>query len=528
MNRHHENTDENAYTRQDEEALYEIAAAEIAVRRVKKGLWAKAYAQCEGDPNRTKALYIKLRVQALKDEAAHNARQAAPAAEECAQAENALVVQGNSEEPFQDAPWGQIFDGEMHEKKLDASDTGAKSVAADRAPETKSQATKRKVTAMPEEWQDQSGSFLGGKAHPWRRFFARFLDYIVLTFVLYNVMPEQKFDRVVESPFWFFILPVLWRPAETLFISLFGATPGKWLFGIRVVHPDGKLLSFWEAFKRSFMIFWHGEGFNIPILGFFANLFSFSRLTKTGTTIWDAATNAVVTHKKWNAVRIALIIGMLFFILDSLHEPSQFQSKQDATQGSAQINTRTDVRQLFEKASKGDAQARQALEKAAAQGDADAQFGLGVMYSLGQGVPQDYAQARQWLEKAAAQGLAWAQAVLGEMYANGQGVPQDYAQARQWYEKAAAQGNAVAQFGLGAMYYDGQGVRQDYAQARQWFEKAAAQGDADAQFNLGAMYYNGDGVQQDKRAAKAWYDKACEAGNQDGCDASRELNEAGF
>jgi TPR repeat protein len=62
------------------------------------------------------------------------------------------------------------------------------------------------------------------------------------------------------------------------------------------------------------------------------------------------------------------------------------------------------------------------------------------MYKDGSGVPQDYAQARQWLEKAATQGNANAQFDLESLYAFGHGVPQDYAMARLWYEKAAAQG----------------------------------------------------------------------------------------
>ena len=51
-----------------------------------------------------------------------------------------------------------------------------------------------------------------------------------------------------------------------------------------------------------------------------------------------------------------------------------------------------------------------AIQEAAAQGDAKAQFNLGYMYANGQGVRQDYAMARQWYEKAAAQGdaiLSW-------------------------------------------------------------------------------------------------------------------------
>ncbi len=40
----------------------------------------------------------------------------------------------------------------------------------------------------------------------------------------------------------------------------------------------------------------------------------------------------------------------------------------------------------------------------AEQGDADAQFNLGVMYRIGQGVPEDFVRAHMWANLAAAQG----------------------------------------------------------------------------------------------------------------------------
>ncbi len=76
----------------------------------------------------------------------------------------------------------------------------------------------------------------------------------------------------------------------------------------------------------------------------------------------------------------------------------------------------------------------------AEQGDATAQFNLGVMYNFGLGVPQDYQEAVRWYRLAAEQGYAPAQFNLGFLYDKGLGVPQDYAQARDWYRKAAAQG----------------------------------------------------------------------------------------
>ena len=44
------------------------------------------------------------------------------------------------------------------------------------------------------------------------------------------------------------------------------------------------------------------------------------------------------------------------------------------------------------------------IRKAAAQGDADAQYQLGVMYGQGEGVPKNNVDAYAWLSLAAAQG----------------------------------------------------------------------------------------------------------------------------
>ena len=115
-----------------------------------------------------------------------------------------------------------------------------------------------------------------------------------------------------------------------------------------------------------------------------------------------------------------------------------------------------------------------ALRARAEQGDAAAQFDLGVMYANGYGVQQDYAEAVRWYRLAADQGLAVAQHGLGRMYANGAGVPQDYAEAAKWHRLAADQGHAIAQVFLGLMYVIGRGVQQDDVQAYMWLNLAAS------------------------------------------------------
>ena len=58
-------------------------------------------------------------------------------------------------------------------------------------------------------------------------------------------------------------------------------------------------------------------------------------------------------------------------------------------------------------------------------------------------------------------------------------------------------------------------------------EKDCNGGNAGACSNLGLMYDYGKGVKQDKSKAKKLFGDACDMGYQGGCDAYRELNEAG-
>ncbi|MCG6965220.1 MAG: sel1 repeat family protein [Chromatiaceae bacterium] len=149
--------------------------------------------------------------------------------------------------------------------------------------------------------------------------------------------------------------------------------------------------------------------------------------------------------------------------------------------------------------------AEAAIRKAAREGNAEAQFRLGVMFGNGDGVGLDYEQARNWFEQAAAQGHEGALLTLAWMHANGTGVDVDEDRARELYLKAAGLGSAKAQYVVGTMYRFAQyGVHKDIPTAVQWYLKAADQGMATAQFALGRMLMEGKGVMQDDAAALQW------------------------
>ena len=142
----------------------------------------------------------------------------------------------------------------------------------------------------------------------------------------------------------------------------------------------------------------------------------------------------------------------------------------------------------------------------AEEGHADGQFGMGLLYANGFGVPLDDDQALKWYRLAADQGHAQAQCNLAVMHANGWGVPQSDEEAFKWYSLAAEQGVAEAQISLGKMYSGGFGAAQDNVQARKWFTIASELGDYDAAFKRDdlATRMSAEEISEADRLANVW------------------------
>lgn len=116
------------------------------------------------------------------------------------------------------------------------------------------------------------------------------------------------------------------------------------------------------------------------------------------------------------------------------------------------------------------------------------------------------------------QGNAEAQFSLGLNFANGVGTAQDFAQAATWYRKAAEQSHPMAQFNLGLMYAAGQGLPRDPAKSLIWMQKAADLGDAGAQYNLGQTHQRASlrgtpaHISTERVAAYKWFRLAADQG----------------
>jgi TPR repeat protein len=123
----------------------------------------------------------------------------------------------------------------------------------------------------------------------------------------------------------------------------------------------------------------------------------------------------------------------------------------------------------------------------------------------------------QWFRRAADQGNASAQFYLGVMSAEGHGLPQDYAKAASWYRLAAEHGDPQAQYNLGLSYAEGEGVSLDMVSAHVWLNLAAARflasdvriRSATRARDLVASKMTPEQLAEAQRRAREWQAKPC-------------------
>ena len=113
-------------------------------------------------------------------------------------------------------------------------------------------------------------------------------------------------------------------------------------------------------------------------------------------------------------------------------------------------------------------------------GDANASYGMGLLYGNGFGVDMNDELALKFYGLAAAEGHAEAQYNLGVMHQNGWGVPPNEEEGMKWFRLAAEQGINGAQMALGRFYAMDFADSYDPVKAYKWFALAAKLGDYEA------------------------------------------------
>lgn len=164
---------------------------------------------------------------------------------------------------------------------------------------------------------DWSTAGVDTEPHPWLRWFARVYDMWIfaLVFTIVALLVLETMAPAVSA--WLFELPELVFgmivllaviPMEALLLSIHGATPGKWMFGLRVAPESGGLPSFSVALRRALMVWWRGLGMGVPLVMLITQARAHSRLSRGEAASWDRDTGQIVLHRSMSAGRAALAL----------------------------------------------------------------------------------------------------------------------------------------------------------------------------------------------------------------------------
>lgn len=166
------------------------------------------------------------------------------------------------------------------------------------------------------------------KPAPWRRYFARMLDSIMLGVLiwfvlglflgsfnanLYRVVFGQNGladNDVISSIITFFLV----APLEALLIGTTGTTLGKWVFGIRITDTSGHPIGLLNACRREVQVLLRGLGFGIPLISFITMVLEYRKLRMDGATSWDKSQPWVITYRRSGPLQIIFfILGICLF-----------------------------------------------------------------------------------------------------------------------------------------------------------------------------------------------------------------------
>jgi RDD family len=162
-------------------------------------------------------------------------------------------------------------------------------------------------------------------SNPWRRLFARLVDYALIAVVLYfAIVVIDEFVPVMDAGFIFvrsaLVLPVLAVlmaiPVAVVLQQVFGTTPGKWLFSLQMItgvtrpadhaEPSNRQL----LWARAIRVAWSGAALGFWPVALFL-LPRHMRRARDTETDWEASGDSVVMARPLTTPAVATALFVL-------------------------------------------------------------------------------------------------------------------------------------------------------------------------------------------------------------------------
>jgi len=211
------------------------------------------------------------------------------------------------------------------------------------------------------------------------------------------------------------------------------------------------------------------------------------------------------------SILVIFIMTIIFTFIYSVTIPDGLMKQ--AKNGNANAQFQVGIRYYYQPPGKANiSEAFKWIKKSADQNNPKAIFVLGKMYETGfRGTKSvDRKKAFNLYKKSSELGCTEAQCEIALKYEEGfEGVvSKNMNEALKWYRKAGNNGNMEAQYLLGMSYYEGNLTPRNPSKSKIWLEKAANQGHAESQYYLVNLYYYGEGCSKSISKAKYWLKKS--------------------
>lgn len=144
---------------------------------------------------------------------------------------------------------------------------------------------------------------------------AGLLALAALLLIAHRLDPSmaKELSKLLSEPF--LVAPaamLAWIPFEALAISLFGTTPGKALWGIRLGAIEAATLGPISSLQRSISVVLRGMFIGIPPMTLLAQGWAMLTVINKGETSWDHSSGTIVEYRSLSGQRI--MIGLVLLV----------------------------------------------------------------------------------------------------------------------------------------------------------------------------------------------------------------------
>ncbi|MBE6923426.1 MAG: MerR family transcriptional regulator [Ruminococcaceae bacterium] len=146
---------------------------------------------------------------------------------------------------------------------------------------------------------------------PWRRYWARMFDWLLCSTLSARLLILMPWWKLGYLPLNLVIMLVV----EPALLCLFGTTPGKLIFGIRVTDREGRRLSYNDGLERTWSVLWEGMALQIPLLEIYFKYRAMTDLEEGELLPWEEDTELTFADgKNWRWILFITVYGAVFAV----------------------------------------------------------------------------------------------------------------------------------------------------------------------------------------------------------------------